>query len=142
MKQDILTPRFVEFVPNFVASGMLYISLDYDTAVHNCCCGCGHKVVTPLSPTDWSITFDGDTVSVSPSIGNWSLPCQSHYWIVRNRISWAPRWTAEQIAAGRARDRAAKNRYYGVDSATSVPPQTTSPRPGSLLSRLLRWLNS
>ena len=33
MKQDILTPRFVEFVPNFVASGMLYISLDYDTAV-------------------------------------------------------------------------------------------------------------
>ena len=122
MKQDALTPRFVEFVPDYIAAGVLYISLDYEIAVHSCCCGCGHKVVTPLSPTDWSLTFDGDTVSVSPSIGNWSLPCQSHYWIIRNSISWAPRWTAEQIAAGRARDRAAKDRYYGVEPTGSTPP--------------------
>ena len=142
MKQDTLTPRFVEFVPDFVASGVLYISLEYETAVHNCCCGCGHKVVTPISPTDWSLTFDGDTVSVSPSIGSWSLPCQSHYWINRNRITWAPQWTAEQIAAGRIRDRVAKNRFYGVESTTSVQPRTTQPGPASLISRFVRWLTS
>ncbi len=141
MRQDALTPRFVEFVPDYIAAGVLYISLDYEIAVHSCCCGCGHKVVTPLSPTDWSLTFDGDTVSVSPSIGNWSLPCQSHYWITRNSISWAPRWTAEQIAAGRALDRAAKNRYYGVESGTSSPPQAMPTR-DSIVSRILRWLSS
>jgi len=141
MKQDTLVPRFVELVPNKISNGILYVSLDYETAIHNCCCGCGHKVVTPLSPTDWSLTFDGDTVSVSPSIGNWSLPCKSHYWIIRNRIEWSPRWTAEQIAAGRARDRAAKNRYYGVEPIPTAPPLIHSHKPESLLSRIIRWLS-
>ncbi|MFC4855982.1 DUF6527 family protein [Actinophytocola glycyrrhizae] len=24
--------------------------------------------------------FNGETVSLSPSIGNWSFPCRSHYY--------------------------------------------------------------
>ncbi|WP_417924835.1 DUF6527 family protein [Collimonas pratensis] len=27
---------------------------------------------------DWSLTYDGKTVSLDPSIGNWSLPCRAH----------------------------------------------------------------
>ncbi|WP_425284057.1 DUF6527 family protein [Hyphomicrobium facile] len=48
---------------------------------------------------------DGDRVSLYPSIGNWSLPCRSHYWIERGQIRWAGAFNAKQIAAVQARDR-------------------------------------
>ena len=32
--------------------------------------------------------FDGRTISLNPSIGNWSYPCRSHYWIKGNRVVW------------------------------------------------------
>jgi hypothetical protein len=40
---------------------------------------------SPLSPTDWKLTFDGVSVSLHPSDGNWSFPCRSHYRIEYNR---------------------------------------------------------
>ncbi|MBK7970270.1 MAG: hypothetical protein IPK08_15745 [Bacteroidetes bacterium] len=65
--------KFVEFIPDVIEGGVLYISIEYCTAIHKCACGCGNEVVTPLSPTDWEITFNGKTVSLDPSIGNWVL---------------------------------------------------------------------
>ncbi|WP_310793974.1 DUF6527 family protein [Paraburkholderia sp. BL23I1N1] len=53
--------------------------MEYGTISHSCCCGCGNEVVTPLTPTDWSLTFDGEHISLWPSVGSWNLPCQSHY---------------------------------------------------------------
>jgi hypothetical protein len=35
----------------------------------------------PISPADWQLAYDGDTVSLTPSIGNWGFPRRSHYWI-------------------------------------------------------------
>jgi len=35
-----LEHRFVRNVPRELESGILYISMDYATAVHSCCCGC------------------------------------------------------------------------------------------------------
>lgn len=84
-----LVPEFVEFAPPELKEGVLYVSMIYASAVHRCCCGCGEKVVTPFSPTDWKLTFDGDSVSLHPSIGNWSFKCRSHYWIERNAVKWA-----------------------------------------------------
>ena len=78
--------RFVEFVPEQLEPNTLYISMDYATVVHSCLCGCGQRVITPLTPTDWHLAYDGEAVSLSRSIGNWSFPCQSHYWIERNRV--------------------------------------------------------
>jgi hypothetical protein len=75
--------EFVDLIPDALEDGVLYVSVQYATALHLCCCGCGSEVVTPLSPTDWSLTFDGDTVSLRPSIGNYSFPCRSHYFITR-----------------------------------------------------------
>ena len=72
-----------------IEEGILYISVEYCTAIHKCVCGCGNEVVTPLSPTDWEIIFDGKTVSLDPSIGNWNFDCKSHYWIIKNRIRFA-----------------------------------------------------
>jgi hypothetical protein len=57
---------------------------------------CGNEVVTPFSPTDWELTFDGKTISLYPSIGNWSLRCQSHYWITKNKVEWIPKWDKRQ----------------------------------------------
>jgi hypothetical protein len=73
---------------------------------------CGNKVVTPLSPTDWQLTFDGDTISLHPSIGNWAFECQSHYWIIRNKVKWAPKWSKEEIAAGQQKDEWNKQSYF------------------------------
>jgi len=109
-----LEHRFVKHLPEKIEPDVLYISMEYGTAAHSCCCGCGEEVVTPFTPTDWSMTFDGETVSLHPSIGNWSLACRSHYVIKRGRAIEAGPWTDEQVAAERQRDRAAKAHHYGT----------------------------
>ena len=103
--------------------------MEFATAVHKYCCGCGCEVVTPLSPTDWKLTFDGVSVSLSPSIGNWSFPCRSHYWIVNNAVRWAGDWSPEQIAACRAGDRRAKTAYFGKDKPATTG-KSEDDRPG------------
>lgn len=110
---EVLRHEFVEYVPDQLEDGTIYISIVYATAIHRCCCGCGLEVVTPLSPVDWAVTYDGETVSLDPSIGNWSFPCQSHYWIERSRVTWAPRWRDWEIAEGRAHSARAKQRRLG-----------------------------
>ena len=103
-----LTHRFVKSVPETLEDGVLYVSVEYATAIHKCCCGCGKEVVTPLSPRDWKLIFDGETISLYPSIGNWSFPCQSHYWITNNQAEWAVKWSKRQIAAVRKKDQQGK----------------------------------
>ncbi len=100
--------RFVASAPRELEQGILYVSVEFATALHHCACGCGLKVVTPFSPNDWSMTFDGKTVSLSPSIGNWSLPCRSHYFIRQGRIKWADDWSNKQIQFNREQDRSRK----------------------------------
>ena len=118
-----LDHRFVEVVPPELASGILYVSLEYGTMIHLCCCGCGNEVVTPLSPNDWKLTFDGQTVSIHPSVGSWSLPCRSHYVITRGRVNWADDWTEEQVAKGRARDQAIKASAKRLEEVRLEPVQ-------------------
>lgn len=112
MKIEKFTYEFVEFVPENLKDGVLYVSISYATALHKCACGCGHEVVTPLSPTDWKMTFDGVSVSLDPSIGNWSFPCKSHYWISKNNVRWSYKWSDERINSARAKNQALKNKYY------------------------------
>jgi Family of unknown function (DUF6527) len=113
MKPEIiLKHEFVEFIPDELQQGTIYVTIRFATASHLCCCGCGSKIVTPIRPTDWKLIFDGRTISLDPSIGNWSLACQSHYWIRNNRVRWAPKWSQKQIDRGRARDRSAKQKYF------------------------------
>ena len=143
-----LKHEFVEFIPEDLEQGTLYISIRYKTGTHLCCCGCGNIVVTPISPTDWKITFDGKTVTLHPSIGNWSFPCHSHYWIRNNRVEWAPKWSREQIERGRWHDGLAKDDYFDVKSSTadSADRDETAKTPESALKlgfwqTLKRWLS-
>lgn len=108
----ILTHEFVEFIPDELKDRTIYVSITYATAIHKCCCGCGNKVVTPISPTDWKLIFDGETISLYPSIGNWSFDCKSHYWIKENKVRWAENWSKKKIDSGRAHDKATKKRYF------------------------------
>lgn len=98
-----LRHKFVEFIPELLEGGVLYISIEYSTAVHKCVCGCGNEVVTPFSPKDWELRFDGKTVSLNPSIGNWGFECRSHYFIIRNKIRMARRWSKREILLKRSR---------------------------------------
>jgi hypothetical protein len=78
--------KFVEYIPDEISSGILYVSMQYVTVVQKCCCGCGTEVVTPITPTDWQLTFNGESIPLNPSIGNWSVKCQSHDFIRKNKI--------------------------------------------------------
>lgn len=143
MKVSRLDHRFVEFLPDDLEEGVLYVSMPYATAEHRCCCGCGERVVTPLSPTDWSLTFNGKAVSLRPSIGNWNFPCQSHYWIRDSEVIWAARWTREQIEAGRSRTRQRKDAYYTEDESRVDQPDEVTPDESlwsRLFSRVKRWI--
>jgi Family of unknown function (DUF6527) len=130
MKQEnSLAHEFVEFIPDVLEEGKIYVSIEHSTVVHRCCCGCGKEVVTPLSPTDWKLIFDGKTISLDPSIGNWSFPCRSHYWIRNNRVRWAERWSQLQIDANRAHDRWAKGKYFsGVEESADLAIPTQQPK--------------
>jgi hypothetical protein len=139
-----LTHRFVRSIPKELEPGVLYLSMEYATAIHSCCCGCGNQVVTPLSPTDWQMYFDGISVSLTPSIGNWSFPCQSHYFITKGKIVEAARWNKAQIQSGREQDRINKQRIYKSDGEFSGDKLKAEPMEGNakgVLRRLLRWIS-
>jgi hypothetical protein len=103
--------KFVEFIPEIIEEGILYISLEYCTAIHKCVCGCGNEVVTPLSPTDWELSFNGKSVSLYPSIGNWNFECKSHYWITKNKVRFARKWDDWEIEKGRKKYAGLKNKF-------------------------------
>ncbi|MFD3458239.1 DUF6527 family protein [Nocardia fluminea] len=142
MRATAIVPEFVEYVPVDLTDGVLYVSIAYRTAVHRCACGCGNKVVTPISPADWQVLFDGDSVSLSPSIGNWGFPCRSHYWIRSNRVLWSGNWSQKQIDAGRARDQRDRERYFGtrVDAEDRTAPQDRPARQCPYVFHRLRRL--
>ena len=98
--QYSLDYEFVTYVPDTLVEGVLYVSIPYTTVLHLCCCGCGEEVVTPLSPTDWNLTFDGETISLCPSVGNWRFACRSHYWIRRNEVIWDQGLSERKVRRG------------------------------------------
>jgi hypothetical protein len=113
MRLRQIVPKFVEYIPDVMEEGVLYISVPYATASHKCACGCGQRVVTPIKPTDWTLGWNGEEVSLDPSIGNWSFPCQSHYWIRKNRILWSRQLSDAEIRMVRERDQRRKHSYFG-----------------------------
>lgn len=131
MKQTNLRHEFVELIPATLEEGVLYVSIPYATAMHLCCCGCGTKVSTELSPAGWAITYDGETVSLDPSIGNWSFECKSHYWITRNTVRPARRFTRQEIELNQQRDVQALEQHL-AGSATAGEPTSAkvTSRPG------------
>lgn len=143
MKNTSIRPEFVDIIPNHLEEGVLYICERYKTAIHKCCCGCGEEVVPPLSPVDWSIRIEGKgVISLSPSIGNWSFVCKSHYWISKNQVLWAGKMFQWQIDRVRARDKADKKVYIEAINRQKGKQARLTSWIARLWQSLARWWRS
>jgi hypothetical protein len=119
-----LEHKFVHYIPEQLEPGVIYISMDYATAAHSCCCGCGEQVITPFTPTDWKLTFDGETVSLWPSIGNWNFRCRSHYIIRNSRILGAEPWSDTKVKRGRRKDKRQRQEHFDGKSECNERKQS------------------
>lgn len=143
-----LEHKFVKSVPRVLEPGILYVSLDYGTAVHSCCCGCGEEVVTPITPTDWNLTFDGVSISLSPSVGNWNLKCRSHYFVRKGKVINAGSWSQARIDAEWERDKRVKGEFYNTTPSTIKSERLSScdsliqSKPETSKVGFLSWLTS
>lgn len=96
MRLTELQPIFVEYVPEVLEAGKLYISNEFETTVHLCACGwCNVKTVLPFGRWNeieggvaWTLTQENGEVTLEPSIGCYQHPCKSHYYIRKNKIDW------------------------------------------------------
>ncbi len=123
MKRNMeISHEFVRSIPHLheMEEGVLYISIPGMAAAHKCFCGCRSEVTTPLSPVGWELRYCGESVSLYPSIGSWSLDCQSHYWIKNDKVIWAPKLSEEAIRAVKHRDISDLNRHYDLGNVPSV----------------------
>ena len=126
-----IAPRFVKQVPSPLEDGVVYVSIEFGTVIHKCCCGCGDKVVTPLTPVDWTLIYDGQSISLKPSIGRWDAPCRSHYWIQNNRVIWSAKWSSNKVDALKQYESELRDDYFalghehsceaGADKSDQVP---------------------
>lgn len=141
MKLHHITPVFVDEIPRQLEPGKLYVCCQYRAVKHLCACGCGTHISTPLHPTGWTLICDGISVSLRPSIGNWSERCQSHYWIRNSRIQWAPKWSRRRILEGRKARELELDQYFGASAASGRDPfeWEAPPKPTSLRGWIM-WL--
>ena len=102
----------VQYIPKNLEPGILYVSTEFNSAAHLCACGCGTPVKTPLGPTAWRFRESKAGATLTPSIGNWQLPCKSHYWIRAGQVDWYELWNEEEIAEGRQREDGARYAYF------------------------------
>lgn len=121
--------QHVEYMPKDLETGILYVSKRFQVVAHLCACGCGEKVVTPLGPTEWSLTEKGDKATLYPSIGNWQFPCRSHYWIRNSKVLWSYQWTDDEIELGRKKEEERRETYYKKMKTPKI----------SLWKRFLKW---
>jgi hypothetical protein len=86
MKVEI-EPIYVKHIPEILEPNKVYISEEYGVSIHSCLCGCGNKVVLPFGTwtNSWQLEkHENGKISFTPSIGNYQLPCRSHYIITKN----------------------------------------------------------
>ncbi len=76
--------QLMELAPKELIPGVLYVSLKYKLALHLCCCGCGEKVVTPLSPAEWHLRLADGKARIQrlwrrgpSSLRTWRATCRT-----------------------------------------------------------------
>jgi hypothetical protein len=124
--------QHVHFMPKELKPGVLYVSEKFGAVAHLCACGCGSKIRTPLGPTDWSLEETDSGPTLYPSVGNWQLPCQSHYWIYQGEIRWSDKWSPEKIAANSRGEEERRHAYFDA----------LDRQHGGILRRFWRWVTN
>ena len=116
MRTERLIVEEVDRIPKDTIDGVLYVSWKREVAIHRCCCGCGLEVVTKLSPEAWHLTIDRGTPSLFPSIGNWGMPCQSHYIIRKGRVLWVSAMSPKEVEKARRREDRNRKVFNSLES--------------------------
>jgi hypothetical protein len=124
----------VDSFPDMFESDKLYYSEACEVAGHLCACGCGNKTITPITSTEWTISKSINSPSLFPSIGNWQLPCRSHYWIRNGNVIWAGDWSEEQIEEGRINEENKRIAFY-EDSKLDLVNK-------SILRKIFDWVKN
>jgi hypothetical protein len=90
IKQVEIIPVYVGFMPQTMEERHVYISKEYEVSIHRCLCGCGEKTVLPLDAVHGWVLIEhtNGKISFTPSIGNFQLPCKSHYIITKNKANF------------------------------------------------------
>ena len=90
IKQVQIEPVFVETIPDVLEQRKIYISEKYGVSLHLCLCGCGEVVSLPFNNSrfSWTLTKSEKGISFTPSVGNYSYPCKSHYIITDNTANF------------------------------------------------------
>lgn len=94
VKPLVFKVEFSKYIPEDKVEGILYISREYETAVHLCPCGCGAEIPIPITedpreingirnPWYMSIPYK-NVVTISPSLLN--RECGAHYFITQNKV--------------------------------------------------------
>lgn len=135
----ILKHKFVDNIPEIIEDKVLYVSIKYETVIHKCVCGCGSEIVTPLSPADWRLIFNGETISLEPSIGNWSLDCKSHYWITKNKVKWSSKWSNDEIEKVKTSDLEAKKEHFEKTNSKEIELKSKGEEKKSLFKKIKSW---
>jgi hypothetical protein len=107
-----ISVQHVKYLPKQLSEGILYVSSEYAVAGHLCGCGCGTKVITPLGHAEWTFLEREGRPTLRPSIGNWQIPCRSHYFITDGQVEFAAQWSDAEIAAGRHAEERRRREYY------------------------------
>ena len=85
-------------------------------------------------------------ITLAPSVGNWSLPCKSHYLIRQGRVVWARDMTRDEIERGRLRDKRLRDAHFDQVNAqkeAEMERMATAARcSAGWLARLWRALRS
>ncbi len=136
-----MTHVFVESFPESLEAGKLYISMQYASATHLCACGCGHEVVTPIRRRDgWKLVFDGESISLSPSIGSRNLACRSHYFITLGQVRWALPMDQYDTAEQDCFEIKAESFGESSEPVNKLDSELQSiPEPKGFLDKLLFW---
>jgi hypothetical protein len=121
----------VHYLPKEFEPGILYFSKEFEVAGHLCPCGCENKIITPINPIEWTLEITKHGPTLYPSIGNWQLPCKSHYWITRGEVEWSYEMSVEEIIAGNKCEEERREKYYETLQKKSSK---------SILRRISKWL--
>ena len=92
LKRVEVTFKKLEYLPyvSDLQENVIYISDTYMVSKHLCLCGCGQLTVMPLGKGQWNYQINtNNKISMQPSVGNFQLPCKSHYIISKGGANFA-----------------------------------------------------
>lgn len=139
-RMDRLKTLFVDEIPEVLEDGILYVCEECHVALHNCACGCGEEVSTPLVRTEYTLSMHDGEASIWPSIGNHDFACRSHYVIRRGEILWAGLMARSEIEYGREKDRALKRPPPPQPVEIPAPaPRADAPKAGPIRA-MIDWV--